>query len=321
VRAVARACAASRARSCRPSPSDEGRHIPIKIEAYERGSDAIFPLSFLVPEGILRASATRLSDRFALVSRRRLGSVRGGKAASRSMERLPLFCFSPRKLRRPVSWQVRKGSMPLTVPDRRTVLRHALYWTAAFLVPGSPAIASEITASIEQLHTGLIEIMKAGKRTPFRQRYDKIAPVIARTFDLEVIVRQVVGPRWAALPPDQQGALGDAFRRYTVASYVSNFDEYSGERFEVLPGVAAFGNDRVVRTQIVTTSGQAHVLAYVIRQTADGWRIVDVLADGSVSRVAAQRSEIRSVLSDGGGTGLLVSLRRKTAELSGGILQ
>jgi phospholipid transport system substrate-binding protein len=206
-------------------------------------------------------------------------------------------------------------------PDRRTVLRHVLYLTAAFLGASSPAIGSEMTAPVEQLHTGLIEIMKAGKGAPFRQRYDKIAPVISRTFDLDVIVRQVVGPRWATLSPDQQAALGEAFRRYTIASYVSNFDDYSGERFELLPGVAAFGNDRLVKTQIVTASGQAHVLAYVIRQTDGGWRIVDVLADGSVSRVAAQRSEIRSVLSDGGGTGLVVSLRRKTAELSGGILQ
>ena len=71
----------------------------------------------------------------------------------------------------------------------------------------------------------------------------------------------------------------------------------------------------------MTASGQAHVLAYVMRQTSTGWRVVDVLAEGTVSRVAAQRSEIRSVLSDGGGSGLLVSLHRKTAELSGGILQ
>jgi phospholipid transport system substrate-binding protein len=145
-----------------------------------------------------------------------------------------------------------------------------------------------MTAPIEQLHTGLIEIMKAGKVLLFRQRYDKIAPVIGRTFDLEVMVRQVVGSRWAALPPDQQAALGDAFRRYTIASYVSNFDDYSGERFEVLPGVAVVGNDRVVKTQIVTASGQPHLLAYVIRQAAGGWRIVDVLAEGSISRIAAQ---------------------------------
>ena len=211
--------------------------------------------------------------------------------------------------------------MPLAAPDRRTVVRHVLYLIAAFLGAVSPAVGSEMTAPVEQLHAGLIEIMKAGKGAPFRQRYDKIAPVIGRTFDLEVIVRQVVGPRWAALPPDQQAALEDAFRRYTVASYVSNFEDYSGERFEVLPGATAVGNDRVVTTRIVTASGQAHVLAYVMRQTGAGWRAVDVLAEGSVSRVAAQRSEIRSVLSDGGGTGLLVSLHRKTAELSGGILQ
>jgi phospholipid transport system substrate-binding protein len=211
--------------------------------------------------------------------------------------------------------------MPLAAPDRRTVVRHVLYLIAASLGAVSPAVGSEMTAPVEQLHAGLIEIMKAGKGAPFRQRYDKIAPVIGRTFDLEVIVRQVVGPRWAALPPDQQAALGDAFRRYTIASYVSNFDDYSGERFEVLPGVAAVGSNRLVNTQIVTASGQAHVLAYVIRQTDVGWRIVDVLADGSISRVAAQRSEIRSILSDGGGIGLVVNLRRKTAELSGGILE
>jgi len=201
------------------------------------------------------------------------------------------------------------------------LLRLALYGAAVVLGLPRAAIASETTAPVEQLHAGLIEIMKAGKSASFRQRYDKIAPVIGRTFDLEAIVRQVVGLRWASLPAEQQAALTDAFRRYTIASYVANFDGYYGERFELLPTITAVGNDRVVQTRIVLASGQAHVLAYVVRQTTGGWRVVDVLADGSVSRVAAQRSEVRSVLADGGGPGLLVSLRRKTAELSGGILQ
>ncbi len=211
--------------------------------------------------------------------------------------------------------------MSVVAPDRRMLLRLTLCWIALGLGTPSAAIASDATAPVEQLHTGLIEIMKAGRAAPFRQRYDKIAPVIGRTFDLEAIVRQVIGLRWTSLPADQQAILTDAFRRYTIASYVANFDGYSGERFEILPAVTAVGNDRIVQTRIVSGSGQAHVLAYVMRQSGGGWRIVDVLADGSISRVAAQRSEIRSVLADGGGTGLLVSLRRKTAELSGGILQ
>ena len=47
----------------------------------------------------------------------------------------------------------------------------------------------------------------------------------------------------------------------------------------------------------------------------------DVLADGAISRVAAQRSEMHSMPADSGGAELLVGLRQKTADLSGGILQ
>ena len=46
-----------------------------------------------------------------------------------------------------------------------------------------------------------------------------------------------------------------------------------------------------------------------------------LLVDGAISRVAAQRTEMRSMLADSGGAGLLAGLRQKTAELSGGILQ
>jgi phospholipid transport system substrate-binding protein len=178
-----------------------------------------------------------------------------------------------------------------------------------------------MTGPIEQLHSGLIAIMKAGRAVPFRQRYEMIAPVVTRTFDLEIILRHAIGARWTSLPGDQQGALADAFRRYTIASYVASFDGYSGERFEVVPGVRAVSGDRVVSTRIVAPSGSSHALDYVMRQEGGGWKVVDILAEGSISRVAAQRSEMRSVLADSGSTGLLVSLRQKTAELSGGILQ
>jgi phospholipid transport system substrate-binding protein len=166
-----------------------------------------------------------------------------------------------------------------------------------------------------------MSIMKAGKTVSFRQRYESIAPVIGRTFDLEAILRQVVGPRWASLPADQQAALADAFRRYTIASYVANFDAYSGQRFDTAPGVRAVGNDRVVETRIASPGDRVHALDYVMRQERDGWKVVDVLAEGSISRVASQRSEMRSLLADGGGAELLVSLRQKTAELSGGNFQ
>jgi len=57
-----------------------------------------------------------------------------------------------------------------------------------------------------------------------------------------------------------------------------------------------------------------------MRQTAGGWRIVDVLA--MVRLAGLPRSAPNTLAARRwGGPGLLVSLRRKTAELSGGILQ
>src|SRR6516164_8847972 len=190
--------------------------------------------------------------------------------------------------------------MSIALPDSRALLRLTLASIALALGLGRAAVASEVTTPVEQLHAGLMAIMKAGKTAPFRQ---------------------LIGPRLAALPPDQQVAVGDAFRRYTIASYVANFDTYSGQRFEVAPVVRAAGSDRVVETQIAAASGQGYVLDYVMRQESGGWKVVDVLVDGAISRVAAQRSEMRSMLADSGGAALLAGLRKKTADLSGGILQ
>jgi len=58
----------------------------------------------------------------------------------------------------------------------------------------------------------------------------------------------------------------------------------------------------------------------VIKQTQAGWKVVDVLAAGSISRVAVQRSDFRRTLANGGGDALLASLQRKTSDLSGGAL-
>ena len=211
--------------------------------------------------------------------------------------------------------------MSVRSPGRRVLLRLMLITIAVAVGSGRAASASEITAPVEQLHAGLMSIMKAGKTASFRQRYEAIAPVIGQTFDLEAILRQVVGSRWRLLPADQQAALADAFRRYTIASYVANFDTYSGQSFDTGPVVRPVGNDRVVETRIASAGGKVHALDYVMRQERGGWKVVDVLAEGSISRVASQRSEMRSLLADGGGAELLVSLRQKTAELSGGILQ
>jgi phospholipid transport system substrate-binding protein len=181
---------------------------------------------------------------------------------------------------------------------------------------------SPILAPIRQLCDALLDVMKMGKTTPFEQRFTRLAPVIDQAFDLSTILQVSIGPIWSNIPPDQHAALLTAFRRYTVASYVNSFDNYAGQRIEVDPEPRSLGNGEMVAgTRVVPTSGDTHRLDYVMRQNGAVWQAVDVLADGTISRVAVQRSDFRRLLMSGGGPALLTMLQQKTADLSGGALQ
>ncbi|MEA2728859.1 MAG: phospholipid transport system substrate-binding protein [Acetobacteraceae bacterium] len=179
--------------------------------------------------------------------------------------------------------------------------------------------AADATATIARFNQALLGAMKAGGRTDFSSRFQALAPAVDQAFDLPAVLSVSVGPSWASLPQDQQTRLLDAFRRYTVASYVANFDSYNGQSFAVVPDPRSLGADRViVESRITPVSGGATELDYVMKQTQSGWKVVDVLAAGSISRVAVQRSDFRHLLSNGGGDALLASLQRKTTDLSGG---
>ena len=182
-----------------------------------------------------------------------------------------------------------------------------------------PATASEVSAPIEQLDAGLLQVMKAGKAAPFQQRYEVLAPLVVRAIDLDAILQGGVGSAWAALPPDQQAALKTAFQHYSIAIYVSHFDDYAGERFDLSPSAG----DSVVRIKIVPgkPGDETHVLAYAMRQTGGVWKAIDVKADGTISQVVAQQEEIRALVKSSGTAGLIARLQEKTAELSGGAVK
>jgi phospholipid transport system substrate-binding protein len=201
---------------------------------------------------------------------------------------------------------------------RRVVLSIATSVLLGAVPPVHAGTQEAAVAPIQQLIDGLVEIMKAGPATPFQQRYATLAPVIDRAFDLAAILQESVGSSWTTLPPQQQAMLTDAFRSYTVSSYVNSFDDFNGQRFEVSPDTRAVGSEQVVETKVIPKKGESHELDYVMRQGSSGWRVVDVLADGSISRVAVQRSDFRRVLSRGGAQALAESLRVKSADLSDG---
>ena len=204
---------------------------------------------------------------------------------------------------------------------RRRWLRGALATIGtAVALPRAKADPAAVSP-IQELCDHLLDIMRAGQATPFPQRFATLAPVIDRAFDLPAILQLSVGPSWSSLAPDQQASLLTAFRRYTVANYVNSFDNYNGQRFDVSPDTKSLPNgEQLAQTKIISSSGDLHELDYVMRRGGRAWKAVDVLADGSISRVAVQRSDFRRLVARGGAQALIESLNQKTTDLSGGAL-
>ena len=213
-----------------------------------------------------------------------------------------------------------------TRPGRRSLLA----WTLAAIGTGAAvglvgrrgaAQGTEPIQVVTDLYAALQAVMRVGKTTPFQQRFAQLAPAIDRDFDLAVILQNSVGLRWASLDEPARQTLAALFRDFTIASYTANFDSDSGEKLVVLPQTRPAQADVIVGSSLVPAHGDAVRIDYLVRRSAPGWRIVDVLLDGSISRVAVQRSDFRSLLAGGSPAPLIESLKRKLSELSGGAMR
>jgi phospholipid transport system substrate-binding protein len=212
----------------------------------------------------------------------------------------------------------------MTGLKRRAWLLSAILSTAAAsFLPARPSHADTIDSldqPLRELYSALETTMRTGRKAPFPQRFDTLAPVLDQVFDLETVLKVSVGLRWDSVDSASRSRLLKAYRRFTIATYVANFDKYDGERFHILPGSRDAGTDRIISTEIISGSGQQLRLDYVMRDGNGAWRAVDVLLEGSISRVAVQRSDFRKVLESGDVNALIANLRRKIADLSDGAL-
>ena len=196
---------------------------------------------------------------------------------------------------------------------------YAVILAAGFLAAVSSAqAASGPTAPIDELNARFVQVMRAGKTLQFQQRYTLLAPTITRTFDLASLLQNAVGTHWATLIPEQRAALTEAFQQYAVSLCATYFDNYSGERFEIVGEAKTSGGDSIVLVKIWPGDPKedVHTLSYVMRQAGSEWRATDVVMDRQISLAALALAQIRALLSNHGDAGLLSRLQQTTTELS-----
>jgi phospholipid transport system substrate-binding protein len=170
--------------------------------------------------------------------------------------------------------------------------------------------------TVEAWHLGLLEVMKEAKTLGFQGRVDRLAPMMAETFDLDFMASKTVGRLWRKLSEEDKARWEEAFARLTTANYAGRFTGYTGERFVTLGEEQGKRGTRMVLTKIVVPDDDDVQLNYRLRQRDGVWKVIDVYLNGTVSELALRRSEYSAALKREGFEKLVARVETKIADLT-----
>lgn len=186
------------------------------------------------------------------------------------------------------------------------------------VVAWAAAAASGPTLVVQKLNDGMLAVLKQAEELGYQGRYERLAPILEQAFDLEYMARAAVGRHWGHLSAAEQDNWVGTFKRLTSATYAGRFEKYTGQRFEVVGEEPAANETVLVRTRVIDPGKENVDLDYRLRFTPQGWRVIDVYFNGTVSEVALRRSEYAAVLKREGFVALQASVNRKIGELASG---
>jgi phospholipid transport system substrate-binding protein len=165
------------------------------------------------------------------------------------------------------------------------------------------------TAVVERLQSALVGAMKGGAKLDLKGRCAQLEPAITQAHDFDDVVPEVFGDDWQRLTPAQKQTVIDLYRKVSVMTFAQQFNEYHGEKFQVLDEKPIARGDRIVRSLMRLPNGESVHFDYVLHQSDGQWRIVNTVFDG-VSGFAMDRSRYQPLLQQRGADALIAELKK-----------
>ncbi|MDT8397468.1 MAG: ABC transporter substrate-binding protein [Pseudomonadales bacterium] len=200
----------------------------------------------------------------------------------------------------------------------RNMLKLRLFFLSAsifFLAfPWSVQASADAVATVEEFHLALADVMLEADTLSFQGRYDRLAPVIDETFDIETICRVILSKNWSSLDADQKALFTQLFFRLSTATYAARFNSGTKRRFSTV-NVEELREGRVlVKTEFNAPGLDVVRFDYILHQKQGQWYIISATANG-VNDLALKRSEYTAIFNSSGFEGLVSTLESKILEL------
>ena len=147
-----------------------------------------------------------------------------------------------------------------------------------------------------------------------RRRGEVFREILTDTFALKTIARFTLGRYWRIASPEQRKEYRRLFEDFLVLAYANRFRDLAGVELRIASVREINERDSLVASELSTRGAEQSVrIAWRVRQTRQGLRIVDVIVNG-ISMSVTQRDQFAAAIRSAGGKveGLLAMLRDKT---------
>jgi phospholipid transport system substrate-binding protein len=176
-----------------------------------------------------------------------------------------------------------------------TLTRVLAVWV---LLLSCAAAAATPEAVVGQLHLGLTAL-SSELGGEFADRVERLRPLIEETHDLAYIGQFALGRNWDGLAADEREQYLAAFEELSVSTYAARFVRLAEDSLQLGAAETGPGGRMVVHASIRRQDAPAIPLDYVLHETSQGWRIINIVADG-VSDLALKRAEYQRLFGSGG---------------------
>lgn len=172
----------------------------------------------------------------------------------------------------------------------------------------------EASRFIAELSDRAVEVLR-DQSMDLTARETKLRQIVGNSFSVRVIGRFVLAEYWESASIAEQEEYLDLFSDYMLQTYTRRLGGYSGQTLQVNGAQKHRERDAVVDTTILQEGGENIGVRWLVRQTDQGLRVLDVILDGK-SLALTQRREFGTILARENMAGLLQLLQLKVSQFS-----
>ena len=150
-------------------------------------------------------------------------------------------------------------------------------------IAGAASSAVDPTAMITDLGTQGIQSL--GQAASSAERIARLGALFRQDFDINGIGLFALGNYRRVATPAEQQEFFRLYPEFTVRAFNSRLNDYQGAPFRVT-GRRMFGNEIVVSSEILATSGSRVPIDWYLTDNSGQYRVTDVTIGGMSMRVA-----------------------------------